>query len=56
MSIMTIIEQLFHMAPDSGSGALEVVILISILVIPLTLAALRLKRRNERSSLPPAKG
>lgn len=45
---MNFIEQLFHVSPDGGSGALELVIVLFVLACPIVAAALR--RRLSRNS------
>ena len=43
---MDYIERLFHIAPDGGTGFLELGILIALLLIPLAVFGLR--RRTTR--------
>ena len=42
---MDFIERMLHIAPDGGTGVLELAILLVLLVIPVAVAALRKKQR-----------
>lgn len=46
---MHLIERIFHVAPDGGSGALELELLLAFLLLMLTLAVIR-KTRTKRGS------
>ncbi|MGH9447628.1 MAG: hypothetical protein ACRD3O_18145 [Terriglobia bacterium] len=46
---MDFIERIFHVAPDGGSGALELAIMLVFLIVPLAVVVLR-KRRAWSSS------
>jgi hypothetical protein len=48
---MNFIEQIFHVSPDDGTGALEATILIVLLLAPVALAVLRSKRLGKRRML-----
>ena len=46
---MDFIERLFHIAPDGGTGFLELAIALAVLAVPITLFALqRRAKRHER--------
>jgi len=47
---MHFIEQIFHIAPDNGSGLLELSIIMAVLSIPAVLLAVR--RRAKRRTNP----
>jgi len=44
---MHFIEQIFHIAPDGGTGILELVIALVFVMFPLGVLALRTKRRRD---------
>lgn len=46
---MDFIESIFHVAPDGGTGSLELAILIVVVVFPLVVLALRRRVRSERN-------
>jgi hypothetical protein len=48
---MNFIEQIFHISPDNGSGALEATILIVLLIAPVVFAVLRMRRSSKRRFL-----
>jgi hypothetical protein len=48
---MNFIEQIFHVSPDNGTGTLEATILIVLLVVPLAIAVLRMRRLSKRRFL-----
>jgi hypothetical protein len=39
---MDFIERIFHVAPDGGTGTLELAIALIVLIVPLVLGGLRL--------------
>lgn len=41
---MDFIERIFHIAPDGGSGLLELIIMLTVVAVPLVVAALRNQR------------
>ncbi|MGH9604880.1 MAG: hypothetical protein ACRD3N_04185 [Terracidiphilus sp.] len=41
---MDFIERLFHVAPDGGSGLLELAIMLVFLIVPVTVVVLRKRR------------
>jgi hypothetical protein len=41
---MHFIEQIFHIAPDGGTGTLELAIGFLLVMIPVALVTLRIKR------------
>jgi hypothetical protein len=41
------IERLFHIAPDGGTGFLELSILVALLLVPVTVRAVRRHRRMQ---------
>jgi hypothetical protein len=45
---MNFIEQIFHVSPDNGTGALEVTILIVLLIVPVVFAVLRTRHTSKR--------
>lgn len=45
---MNFIEQIFHLSPDNGTGALEATILIALLVGLTVFAVLRMRRPGKR--------
>lgn len=45
---MDFIERIFHIAPDGGTGAMELAIVLLLVII--TLAAARLRKRRSCSS------
>ncbi len=46
---MHFIEQMFHIAPDGGTGILELAIAVVFVMFPLGVWALRTKRRHDAS-------
>ena len=48
---MNFIEQIFHVSPDNGTGALEATILIVVLIAPIVFAVLRGRRSGKRRFL-----
>jgi hypothetical protein len=38
---MDFIERIFHWSPDHGNGTLEVLILVSVLLVPVVFAVVR---------------
>jgi hypothetical protein len=46
---MKIIEQLFHISPDQGTGLMEVAFFVVLVAVPLLCAALRNKSKRSAS-------
>ncbi len=44
---MDFIERLFHIAPDGGTGLLELAITLALLLIPITVLAVRRKAKRD---------
>lgn len=44
------IERIFHVAPDGGTGSLELTIFLVFVIFPLILLALRKKRKRSSQS------
>jgi hypothetical protein len=44
---MDFIERLFHIAPDGGTGLLELAITLALLLIPVTVVMVRRKARRQ---------
>jgi hypothetical protein len=38
---MDFIERIFHVAPDAGTGLLEIAILLIVIAVPVTIGILR---------------
>ncbi len=47
---MHFIETIFHVAPDNGTGTLELAIVLVVLFLAATLLALRIHQRRRRVS------